>query len=100
MQDDVKPHQFSAKVIELSESLSISLLDALVDACVLYDVPFDNVTNFSAECTQRTTDIYGETTSVQITENVNLITPMLEIRLEKESLENGRIDGELQPQLF
>ena len=100
MQDDVKPHQFSATVVELSESLSISLIDALVQACIEYDVPFDSVTNFSSESTQTRTNLDGETTSVTIVDNVNLITPMLQTRLEKESIENGLIEGELQTQLF
>lgn len=100
MQDDVKPHQFSARVVQLSENLAIPLIDALVEACDEYDVPHDSVTNFMSERTKTTTNIYGETSSVVVVDKVNLITNTLQTRLEKESIDNGSIGGTIRPQLF
>jgi len=92
---DPSASQFSLEVIELAESSkTMGLLDALVNICDKYDVPYEEVCSFNRELELFHSSLFSNNNKkVVMEETVNLITQDLKERLHSECRSMGLIKG-------
>lgn len=93
---EVSPIEFSTKVVTLSRDRKISLLDAMVEACEIYDIPFTDVCNFTTtRLVTRGSLLTNLVTEETIKETFNLVTPSLLGRITEECINNKLLPGKV-----
>lgn len=76
---EVTPLQFSESVIDLyfENKDHCTILEAMIEVCKKFDVPFESVCKFSRESSDEVLDLDGNTKIVKTKNTVNLVRPEL-----------------------